>query len=178
MNDHANARMTPPTAHVKTPGNDTKLMSVILNSTHAIAAHLLCDTLLRVPFNTFLSVLMLTQEALQHMLRLPLRLAFVETSFLQQRTWTAGLGARSGGFLHLQGFGDTASLGLDSLVIDTSLRIGALSEHYKATKIVSHHWRCRPRVACYTGLSESHMHAKGVHACPMPRCIVCAFFSS
>ena len=63
---------------------------------------------------------MLTQEALQHMLRLPLRLAFVETSFLQQRTWTAGLGARSGGFLHLQGFGDTASLGLEPLGIKAS----------------------------------------------------------
>ena len=94
LNEHANARMTPPTAHVKTPGNDTKLMSVILNSTHAIVPHVLCNTLLCVPFNTSWAVLMLTQVALQHILRLPLRLAFVETSFPQRPTWTAGLGAR------------------------------------------------------------------------------------
>ena len=73
-------------------------MSVILNSTHAIVPHVICDTLLCVPFSSFLSVLVLTEEALQHMLRLPLRLAFVETSFLQRWSWTAGLGARSGGF--------------------------------------------------------------------------------
>ena len=43
------------------------------------------------------------------MVRPPLRLAFVETSFLHQWTWTAGLGARSGGFFHFQGLGDTVS---------------------------------------------------------------------
>ena len=86
--------MTPPTAHVKTPGKDTKLMSVILNSTHAIAPQALCNTMLCVPSNAVQRILMLTQKALQHMRRLPLRLAFVKTVQLPSGMY---LDSRAGG---------------------------------------------------------------------------------
>ena len=92
-------------------------MSVILNSTHAIVPHVICDTLLCVPFSSFLSVLVLTEEALQHMLRLPLRLAFVEDQLPSAMELDSRAGGQIGRVSHLKASGDTASPVLNSLVI-------------------------------------------------------------